>query len=438
MRNLIIAIALLSSLYTGATDALDINAAQAVEIALENSMEMKAADNAVTQAELNKRIARTAYLPNFSGVATGSWLLPDREIPEMGMTIRMRGMYMAGINLQQPIFAGGKIITANKLAKIGTNAADEQRRRTRITVAANAETSYWTYVAVLAKVDMMESYRALIDTAYSQTQAAVNAGMATQNDLLRIEARRSQIIYQQGQVNAGADLCRMALCNALSLPMDTKINVADTDIDIPATIPSDFGHYDLNLRPEMRLLQADIEAKKQQVNMTRADFLPQAGFQAGWFAFGGMETLMPGQDVTGNLVMNSSKLNSNGWAFMLSVQVPLFHWGEGYKKVKHARLDVENAELNFEHKSMQLDLQVQQAISNVRTGSELVKAAQTALEQAKVALESTSTSYALGMASITDLLDAQSQWHSCRADLIEACTQLRINLIDYRAATATL
>lgn len=438
MRKILLAIAFMVATYAGATDVLKINAAQAVEIALENSEEMTSADNAVEQAELNKHIARTAYLPNFSGAATGSWILPDSKIPDLGITMRLRGMYMAGINLQQPIFAGGKIITANKMAGIGLNVATEQRRQTRIAVAANAESSYWSYVAVLAKVDMMESYRALVDTAYSQTQDAVNAGMATQNDLLRIEARRSQVIYQQGQVNAGADLCRMALCNAMGLPLDSQIIVTETDIETPVEIPTDLERYDLNLRPEMRLLQADVDAKKQQVNMTRADFLPQAGFQAGWFAFGGMETQMPGQDAAGNMIMSSSKFNTTGWAFMLSVQVPLFHWGEGVKKVKHARLDAKNAELNFMHKSKQLDLQVQQAISNVRTGAELVKAAQTALNQATSALESTTTSYSLGLASITDLLDVQSQWHTSRADYIEACTQLRINLIDYRAATATL
>lgn len=440
MRKLLSIIVLTSALNVCATaDVItDLSAVDAVEYALENSMEMAVADNAVQQAELNKRIARTAYLPNFSGAATGSWILPDSEIPDLGITMRMRGIYMAGINVMQPIFAGGKIIAANKMAKIGANAAEEQRRQTRIAVAANAETSYWTYVAVLAKVEMMKSYRALIDTAYAQTQQAFNAGMATKNDLLRIEARRSQIDYQQGQVNAGADLCRMALCNAMGIPTHTQISVADTNVDADIQIPENPEDFDLSLRPEFRLLQADINAKKQEINMTRADFLPKAAFQAGWFAFGGIETQMQTLDPAGNVAMTSSKFNTDGWVMMLSLQVPLFHWGEGIKKVKHARLEAQNAEFKFEHTAQQLELQVRQAISNLRTGTALVQSARSALKQAEAALESTSTSYSLGLASITDLLDAQSQWHTAKADLIEAYTQLRINLIDYRAATATL
>ena len=37
--------------------------------------------------------------------------------------------------------------------------------------------------------------------------------MITRNDLLRIEARKSQVKYQLGQVENGADLCRMSLCH---------------------------------------------------------------------------------------------------------------------------------------------------------------------------------------------------------------------------------
>lgn len=417
-------------------NALEVTAESAVETALANSGQMRVAANALEQARLNRRIARTAYLPNFAGSVTGGWRVPDSEYPDMGMTLSMRGIYMAGINLQQPIFAGGKIVAANRLAGIGENAAAEQQRQTRISVSAEAETAYWTYVAVLSKLDMMQSYVALVDTAYSQTMAAVDAGMATRNDLLRMEARRSQVLYQQEQVSAGADLCRMALCDAMGLPLETQLEPADTDI--PAEIPANLHDYDLANRPEMQLMQADIAAKEQQVRMTRADFLPQAGLQAGWMAYGGFNLDMMTQDADGNYHPASQKIKGDGWTIMLSVQVPLFHWGEGVKKVKHARLDVENARLNLETNARKLDLQVQQAISNVLTGAALVKSAENAMEQADAALRSTAEAYSLGMTPITDLLDSQSQWQTSRANLIEARTQLRIHLIDYKAATATL
>lgn len=430
-------LSLLAALVTFGAAALEIDAAGAARLAVENSEELRAADNAVAQARLNRAVARTAYLPKFAGSATTGWNLPDTRYEEMALTLRMRGIYMAGINVQQPIFAGGKIVAANRLAGIGLTAAAEQRRQKEIAVRADAETSYWTYVAVLAKVEMMKSYAALVDTALTQTRSALDAGMATRNDLLRIEARNAQVTYQQGQVESGADLCRMALCNSLGLPLDTEITVADTSVN-PIVIPADLDRYSLDERPEMKLLQADIDAKRQQVRMTRAEFLPTLGLQAGWSAYGNIEMNTVTQGPDGNYYPLTQQIQNNGWNVMLSLQVPLFHWLEGAKKVKAARLDVETATLMRDHNERLLDLQVRQAITNVRTGSDLVKSAEASLRQAASALESTTESYRAGMASITALLDAQSQWQTARADLIEARTQLRIHLIDYRAATATL
>lgn len=418
----------------GADIIIDVN--EAVNIALENSEEMKLAQNAFDQAKLNRQIARTAYLPNFSGNLTTMWKLPDTKYDEMGIALRMKGMYMAGINLTQPIFVGGKIIASNKLAGIGKTVASEQMRLTKINVTANAMTTYWSYVAVLAKVEMMKSYRALVDTAYNQTKAALDAGMSTRNELLRIDARRSQVIYQQEQVSNGAELCRMALCNALGIALETNIEVKDNDI--PMDLPANLGVYSLDARPEMQLLLSDIKAKEQQVKITRADFLPSLGLQAGWSMFSNLKLDMMEATPDGTYAPTSRNVKSDGWSIILSLQVPIFHWGEGYKKVKHAKIDVDNARLRLDERSRQLDLQVQQAVANVRTGLELVTAAQTSVAQAQAALDSTSEAYYLGMDKITDLLDAQAQWQTARASLIEAQTQLRVNIVDYLAATAQL
>ncbi len=427
---------ILSLLGIGSASALELDAEKAVEFALRNSEVMKAADNAVEKAKLERYVARTAYMPKLAGSATAAWMLPDTKYEEMAMTLRTRGAYMAGVNLQQPIFAGGKIIAANRMAAIGVNASVEQRRRDEISVKADAETSYWTYVAILAKVEMMKSYAALVDTALRQTRNSVDAGMAVPNDMLRIEARAAQVKYQQDQVTAGADLCRMALCNSLGLPSDTEITPSDTDVTV--RIPLDLHDYSIADRPEMKLLQADIDVKRQQVRLTRGDFLPTLGLQAGWSAYGNIRLSTMTQGPDGNYYPMNQDIKSNGWNIMVSLQVPIFHFLEGAKKVKAAKLEVENARLMRDHNERQLDLQVKQAITNIVTGQELVASAEKAFAMAEASLKSTTASYTAGMATISELLDVQAQWHTARADLIEARTNLQIHVIDYRAATAKL
>ena len=86
------------------------------KMALAHSEELQKSDNALRQAELDRQIAKTAFLPKFDASAVGAYMLPDMDM--LGMELRMRGTYMAGVNLTQPIYTGGKITTGNRLASI--------------------------------------------------------------------------------------------------------------------------------------------------------------------------------------------------------------------------------------------------------------------------------------------------------------------------------
>lgn len=70
--------------------------------------------DALRQAGLGRKISKTAFLPDLDASATGAYLLPDMDM--LGMELRIRGTYMAGVNLTQPIYTGGRISTGHRLA----------------------------------------------------------------------------------------------------------------------------------------------------------------------------------------------------------------------------------------------------------------------------------------------------------------------------------
>ena len=253
-------------------EVLRLTADDCCRMAVESSQKVSRQQLAVRQADLDRKVADISRLPNVQGMATGMYMLPDMDM--MGMNVEMRGAYMAGLQITQPIYAGGKITAARRLAKIGKEVAEEQLRMDRMDVMADALHSYWTYVAVLDKVKLTESYSAMMDTLLQQTSVAVEAGLATDNDLLRVTAKRSEIAYQRKKAESGADLCRLALCNALGIDFDSEI------------IPGDIAQHsenegslatDVSALPEIALLRQKVNASKQQVKLTLGDFLPTVG-----------------------------------------------------------------------------------------------------------------------------------------------------------------
>ena len=402
------------------------------KMALAHSEELQKSDNALRQAELDRQIAKTAFLPKFDASAVGAYMLPDMDM--LGMELRMRGTYMAGVNLTQPIYTGGKITTGNRLASIGEEVATEQYRMTRMDVLVEADNAYWTYIAVGRKVQMLESYCTQMDTLYRQTETALAAGMATENDLLRIDAKRTEIHYQLQKVQNGADLCRMSLCRIVGADFDMQIEATDTTF--VASQPVGLS-AETAARPELHLLEKQVAASKEQIRMARADMLPTVALTANYMYYGNIK-FNGMTDAGGTMIPFSQEFRDGMGMAMLSVQIPIFHWGENRKKVRKAQYELRNAELDLQKNTRLLNIEVQQAIRNVQDGYGLIRTAEKGLRQADENLRVMRNRYAASMTPLTDLLDAQSQWQQAESNLIEAQTQYKIYETEYLRATGRL
>lgn len=432
MKKLIILFAAVFCVAAKAQKPLELSLQKCREMALTHNEDLQRADNAFRQAELDKKIAFSAYLPKFDATATGTYLT---DMDMMGMELQMRGMYMAGISLVQPLYAGGKIIAGNKLAKISREVAEENRRKTRMQVIADADNAYWTYISVGRKVRMLDSYRAQMDTVFRQVEVALSAGIGVENDLLRIKTKRSEIHYQYQKAKNGLNLCRLALCNVLGQSLDTEFVPLDTAIVVSAPREMD---ENIAARPELALLEKQVEAGEQQVKVARGDVLPQIGLSAGYLYYGNVKLKGVNYDAGGNTIPFTQKFDDGLGLVMASVSFPLFHWGEGLKKVKKAKLDLENARLDLQKNRRLLSIEARQAIQNVTDGYRMVETAELASRQADENLRVMQNRYRNAMCTLTDLLDAQSQWQQAQSNLIEAQTQYKIYETEYLKATGKL
>lgn len=406
---------------------------QCRDMALTTSEELKQADNRLRQAELDDKIAATARLPKIEGSATGAYVLPDIEMT--GMELAMRGTYMAGLTLTQPIYTGGKISAGRQMARLGRQIADQQLRMTRMDVLVDADNAYWSYIAVRRKVRMLESYSTQMDTIYKQTSSAVAAGMAIENDLLRIEAKRTEIEYQLQRARNGADLCRMALCNVIGTPLDTAIEPTDTTFNIESPTAMSL---DIARRPEVGLLEKQIDVNMQRIRDARSEMLPTVGLSAGYSYYGNIKLKGFADMGNGTPVPYTQEFRDGIGIAMLAVKIPIFHWGESRKKMHKARYELDNSQLELQRNMRLMSIEAQQAVQNVEDGYRMIHTAESGLRQAEENLRVMRNRYAAAMSPLTDLLDAQSQWQQAQSNLIEAQTQYMIYRTDYLRATGQL
>lgn len=415
--------------------ALTLNVEKCRQMALESSEDVKKGNNALTQSVLDRKIAVSAFLPAIDASGSVMYMTPNMEMS--GMEMIMKGTYMAGVMLTQPIYAGGKILTGKKMAEMGEDAAAEQLRMAKASVIYDADNAYWTYVAVLQKQEMMDVLAAQLDTLFFQIGVASSAGMATDADLLTVKAKRSEVEYQVRKVANGVALCKMALCRVVGVPFDTEIAVEDV------AVPEEFtrigtDNVSVSDRPEMRLLETSLEISRMQVRMTRGDYLPTLALVGGYCPFGNIKMKTMVDAGGGNYVPYTQKIGQDMGVAMLSLSIPIFKWGQGYNKVRKAKIDVDNAALDMQKNGRLMELQANQAAFNLSDSYNLIEAARDGKAQADENLRVTENRYHASMCPLSDYLDAQFQWQQARSNLIEAFTQSRIAETDYLMSVGAL
>ena len=402
------------------------------KLALEHNEQIKTANNAVEKAKLDRQIAFAQYLPKVDGSLTGIHM-KDQDI--IGMSLQTRGTYLAGINVTLPLYAGGQLTAANRLAQIGQTVSEEQQRKARMQVIADVDNSYYTLIAVRSKVQMLQAYAQQMQELYNRVQLSVRVQMATENDLLRIASKQSEISYQLQKATNGEQLCQLALANQIGTDFEQAITPADTVL-APTSMPQ--LDEDFSSRPDLHLLQQQVKANELQVKRARANYLPTVALVGTYSHYDNLKLKGALKNLDGTPI-NVNHTFSGGRPYaLLSVNVPIFHWGAELKKVKKAKLDLNDSQLQLEQYERGMRIEVRQAVLNLTDGQRMVETATIGQQQADENLRVMRQKFDNQLCTMTDLLDAQSQWQQARSNLIEAKTQLKIYETEYLRVTGRL
>ena len=108
--------------------------------------------------------------------------------------------------------------------------------------------------------------------------AEVN-GMSDRNDVLKVEVKVNEGALNLKRTENAVRLAKMNLCLYIGYPLDSEVDVAESSLPESGSAS---GSTDISGRPEYQMLDKKVQAAAQQVRMTRADALPQAGIFAGY------------------------------------------------------------------------------------------------------------------------------------------------------------
>ena len=287
----------------------------------------------------------------------------------------------------QPVYAGGRVRTGNKLAKIGIEAAELQTEVSERDVLENIESTYYLVVGLKAKVETIESTLTLVDSLDKVANASMKAGLVTKNDILRVALERNKYQALLLQLNNAIVLSSQLLCQQIGIEYPESGLVLDEEINSDG---KDFAIKSNYERPEIQLLQLQIDAEVMRKRMSRGEALPQIGVGAAL--------------TYGNLI-KSYKEN----AFLFArVTVPITQWWETSHKIKEHNLKIEQYELMQQDLTEKMSLEEKQAYNHMIEANALLQSDMAAYDMAQENYRVSELNYRAGENTITDVLEANS------------------------------
>lgn len=406
---------------------------QAIRYALENKVEAQKARLDVTNSQYQVDEVRSGALPQVSGSGTLTYnpmlqksALPGDLIGQPGTTVmvafgqKWQSNATLTVNQQifnQALFTGLKAAsTTREFYQINKDLTDEQL----IEKVANA---YYQVFQSRLQEKTIETNLNNTEKNRQVIQGLVEAGLAKRIDLDRTTVQVNNLKTQLQQARNTLEIQENALKFAIGMDITNEIVLPEETFAIDASV-LETQSSNLNNRTEVRLLEKQAELLELDKKATIADYYPTLSF-TGNLGYLGMGQSFP-------IFSKDVGVNWSGFSGLgLNLSIPIFNGGRTRAQVNQKNVEILRAKADLEDTKLALSMANENARTQIKNSLLTISSSQANVQLAKEVLENTQNNYRNGLATLTELLDAENSY-------ADAQTNYNTSLLNYKIAEVQL
>jgi len=432
---LLLVAAVAMTAYAGEQLSLD----QAVETALKNHPNLRAADSQVEGAQANVLRSKSGFLPKVT--LSETWSRSDNPLMVLGTKLNQEivtpsdfnpavmndpdamSNYNTRLSVMQPVFNGGKEYLGIKQARLASEAATQDRARARQETVFNVVKAY--YGLLLAKeydkvaIQSLETSAANVKLA----EARFKAGAVLQSDLLRAKVQYAEVKEMATRYENGVKLAAANLNFAMGVTQDAEyavegaLSAQDMKEGLDEMISGAFS-----LRPDLSSLGLNRKHAEANISQARTDYIPSL-------------------NLMGQVDLNSDRIAGNdakSWAVMAVLQWNLFDGLVTTARVREATANAGRMRAMEEQMRSGVQLQVRQAYYNLQASLERIAATSSSVQEAEEGFRIVQKRYEAGMTTLVDVLGAENALIRSRTGALQALYDNNVAAAELKLATGTL
>ncbi len=368
------------------------------------------------QLRLSGRAAYLSDVPEFSVPFISQPLFPS-----------IRNNYVARLSVQQNLFAGFKLQGSVNMAEANASAEYHNFERDRSEFILNVTMVYWNLYRAERIAGVLKQSVDQISAHVEDVRRFRHQGLATDADVLKVETQLSEINVRSIQARGNLKIAQMNLNSLMGRPLESPISPGDhpfadtlqtTALDLKTIIQTARSH-----RPEV----ASMEQRKvmQEAALTAA--------KGGWYPSVVLSANVDYARPNSRIIPPKDQWETT-WDVGVQLQWNIWDWFATAAQVDQARAQFTQTEAALEQVHDAVALEAAQSYFNLQEAVERIFAADLGRKQAAESHRVMSERFSQGLASSTDLLDAETALLQARLTETQAITEVAIQRERFRRA----
>ncbi|WP_080779981.1 TolC family protein [Chryseobacterium phocaeense] len=386
---------------------------EAVQLGIQNSKNLKIDAAKIEEATADLLEAKNRQLPELK--VSGSYMyLPTKPTVDLKISTGSGGagspevhqVAYGSVNLSVPIYSGGKIKYAIQSAKYLVEASKLSTENDKIAIAYNVAQAYNNLFKANQSIKVLEENLTASQKRDETFLKLENNGVIARNDRLKANLQTSNIELQLLEAKNNYNIANINMDLLLGIPETTEIEVDQNYIDEGSDVKT-VDYYVNEAKENRKDLQALAQQRKAAALGTKsakAENLPSIAFTGGYVA----------ADIPKFLTVYNAVNVGVGVSYNLSNI-----WKEN-SSLRQSQAREKQLAANDELLNDNIKLDVNREYQNTDYSKKRIAVYEKAAEQANENYRITKNKYDNGLATMTELLDADAAQISSNVGVINA------------------
>ena len=414
---------------------------QAIEYALQNKAEAQNAKLDVRNADYQIMEAKAGALPKINGVANLTYnpILQSTAL-DVGafsggpsniqlITMGQKWNAGAGVQLSQALF-NQQVFVGLKAAKSTKEFYQLNAQLTEEQIIERVSNAYFQVFTIQQKKETLESSYSSTEKARNIIKSLYDNGLAKKVDLDRTNVNLTNISTVLKQQQNAINQAENALKFYMGMPIENKIELVKADMEITPHLLDETVASDE--RSEVKILNKQKELLQYNKKAVEAAYYPTVNLNAN-YSWQGLGDKFP---------LTNGKKNGVYWAdysaITLGVNIPIFNGFATKARVEMAQIELDKLEVNLKDTKLGLDLTYQNAKSQIENSLLALENQKANVSLAETVTTNTKNNYQYGLATLTELLEAENALVEAKNNYSNAILEYKIAEIQYYKAKGEL